>query len=268
MGGRLTKSEKNLPRAGWLRHFPLVRATSREEVDVISAQLCSCARAIFSWVTLSWSDGSLPPIIVDNCPNIHNTCFFPGCHLLYLTNGSIWILNLARHSEINKKPNFQVVKWKTFSTEKCFPGGIGNQRIPFGYNLFFLPPLVLSRLSPSLFNQWVHLDTESRQIFRDIQKTQFPGSKMEDIFIWKMLCRRNWKPKDPVLLQSFVFLPPLVQSIPLFTTWGDNLDPFNTEICEIAIKGRYIVSSFEISRLLRRSQTSFQFSEFTRFLGT
>jgi len=43
--------------------------------------------------------------------------------------------------------------------------------------------------------------------------------------------------------------------------------PLDTKICEIAIKGRYILSSFEISRLLRCSQTSFQFSEFTRFLG-
>jgi len=46
------------------------------------------------------------------------------------------------------------------------------------------------------------------------------------------------------------------------------MDPFDTEICEIPIKGRYIVSSFEISGLFRCSQTSFQFSEFDRLLGT
>jgi len=37
---------------------------------------------------------------------MHNTGFFPDCHLLSLTNGSIWILYLARYSEIFKKPNF------------------------------------------------------------------------------------------------------------------------------------------------------------------
>jgi len=38
---------------------------------------------------------------------------------------------------------------------------------------------LLSRLSPSFSNWWVHLDTVSRQIFGDIQETQFSGSKME-----------------------------------------------------------------------------------------
>jgi len=32
---------------------------------------------------------------------------------------------------------------------------------------------------PSFRNRWVHLDTVSRQIFGDIQETQFSGSKME-----------------------------------------------------------------------------------------
>jgi len=44
---------------------------------------------------------------MDNSPNMHNTGFFPVC------DGSIWILYLARYSKIFKKPNFQVVKWKS-----------------------------------------------------------------------------------------------------------------------------------------------------------
>jgi len=39
--------------------------------------------------------------------------------------------------------------------------------------------MLLSRLSPSFSNRWVHLDTVSRQIFGDFQETQFSGSKME-----------------------------------------------------------------------------------------
>jgi len=41
---------------------------------------------------------------------MHNTCFFPDCHLLAVTAGSISIPYLAGYSEIFKKPNFQVVK--------------------------------------------------------------------------------------------------------------------------------------------------------------
>jgi len=41
--------------------------------------------------------------------NLHNTGFFPDYNLLSVTDGSIWIPYLARHSEIFKKPNFQVV---------------------------------------------------------------------------------------------------------------------------------------------------------------
>jgi len=56
----------------------------------------------------------LPPlIIVENSPNMHNTGFFPDCYLLSVTDGSIWIPYLARYSEIFKKPNFEVVKWKS-----------------------------------------------------------------------------------------------------------------------------------------------------------
>jgi len=112
VGGRRTKKKKENP-AGWPRRLSLIRATSRAEVDVIGAQLYSCARAIFPSQTLSWSTRSLPLIIVDNCPHMHNTGFFPNCSLLSATNGSIWIPYLARYSEIFKKPNLQVVKWKS-----------------------------------------------------------------------------------------------------------------------------------------------------------
>jgi len=108
-GGRLKKSKKIPARAGWPRRLALVRATSRAEVDVIGAHLCSCARAIFPWVALYWSARSISLIFVDNSPSMHNTDFFPDSYLLSVTNGSIWIPYLARYSEIFKKPNFQVV---------------------------------------------------------------------------------------------------------------------------------------------------------------
>jgi len=47
----------------------------------------------------------------------------------------------------------------------------------------YLPPhaqyMLLSRLLPSFSNRWVRLDTVSRQIFGNIQETQFSDSKME-----------------------------------------------------------------------------------------
>jgi len=60
----------------------LVRVTLRAEDDVIGAQLCSCTKTIFPWLTLSRSDWSTPLIIVDNSPSMHNTGFFPNCYLL------------------------------------------------------------------------------------------------------------------------------------------------------------------------------------------
>jgi len=47
VGGWLKNTTKTLARAGWPRRLALVRATLRAEVDVISAQLCSCARVFF-----------------------------------------------------------------------------------------------------------------------------------------------------------------------------------------------------------------------------
>jgi len=56
----------------------------------------------------------LPPlIIVDNSFNMQNTGFFSDSYLLSVTNGSIWIPYLATYSKIFKKPNFQVIKWKS-----------------------------------------------------------------------------------------------------------------------------------------------------------
>jgi len=88
------------------QHLALVRVTPLAEVDVISAQLCSFASAIFPWLAFSWSDCSLSLIIVVNSPNMHNTGFFLDCLLLSVSNGFIWMLYLARYSEILKIPNF------------------------------------------------------------------------------------------------------------------------------------------------------------------
>jgi len=52
MGGGFKKSKKNPARAGWPRLLALVRATPSAEVDLISAQLCSYARAIFLCLAL------------------------------------------------------------------------------------------------------------------------------------------------------------------------------------------------------------------------
>ena len=83
---------------------------------------------------------SLPLIIVDNCPHMHTTGFFPDCWLLSVTNGCIWIPYLARYLEIFKKPNLQVVKckptfiWKMLSQAELRTEGSGLATI------FGLPP--------------------------------------------------------------------------------------------------------------------------------
>ena len=112
----------------------LVRATPRAEVDVFGVHRWWIAWAIFPSRALFWSARSLPKIIVDNSPNMHNTGFFPDCYLLSLTDGSILIPYLARYSKIFKKPNFQAIKrkstfiWKMLSQEEL---------TPFGNNLWF-----------------------------------------------------------------------------------------------------------------------------------
>jgi len=50
---------------------------------------------------------------VDNCPHIHNAGFFPDCCFLTVIYGCIWIPYVARYSEIFKKSNFQVLRWKS-----------------------------------------------------------------------------------------------------------------------------------------------------------
>jgi len=138
VGGRLKKSKKNTARAGLPRRLALVRATSRAEVDVIGAQLCSCSMAIFPWLALFWSARSHPLTIVDNSPNMHNTDFFPDCRLLSVSR---WV-----HLDTVSRQIFGDIRETQFScskngsrrsSEKCFPGGIGNRRIRFGYNLWF-----------------------------------------------------------------------------------------------------------------------------------
>jgi len=79
----------------------------------IVEKLCSCAREIFPRFALFWSARSLFLIIMDNSPNMHNTGFFSNSYLLSITYGSIWIQYPARYLEIFKKPNFQVVKYKS-----------------------------------------------------------------------------------------------------------------------------------------------------------
>jgi len=126
------RKEEDLGGAGWLRRLALVRATSRAEVDVISAHL------------LSWSDRPLPLIIVQNSPNMHNTGFFPDCHLLSLTNGSIWIPYLARYSLIFRKPIFQVVIWKSTFIWKMLPSRNWKPKDHVWLQfLVCLPPLTL-----------------------------------------------------------------------------------------------------------------------------
>jgi len=67
----------------------------------------------------------------------------------------------------------------------------GNLSITGTFLISSLPPLIIVDKSPntvfpnsyllwsSFSNRWVHLDTVSRQILRDIQETQFSGSKIE-----------------------------------------------------------------------------------------
>jgi len=148
VGGSLTKSEKKPAQAGWPRHLALVRTTSRAEVDVISAQLCSCNRAIFPSLALSWLDRSVTLIIVDASPNLHNTGFFPDCYLLWVTDGSIRMPYLARYSEIFKKLNFQVVKSKsTFIWKMLSQAELDHVWLQ---SLVCLPPLSVTWLSRTL----------------------------------------------------------------------------------------------------------------------
>jgi len=64
---------------------------------------------------------------------MHTTNFFPDCYLLSVNDGSISIPNLARYS---RSPIFKQMEVNVH-LENAFPGGIGNRRITFGYNLWF-----------------------------------------------------------------------------------------------------------------------------------
>ena len=129
-------SEANLffqtkTRPGWIVETP--RADTGDYVCRSRRYQClivlTCQCNLFM-VAPSWSQCSRPLIFVDNSPNMHNTCFFPDCLLLSVAYGSIWISYLARYSEIFKKPNLEVVKWRsTFIWKMLSPGGIGNWEI-------------------------------------------------------------------------------------------------------------------------------------------
>ena len=83
-----------------------------------------------------------PPIIVDNCPHMHKTGFFPNCYLLSVTDGSIWLPYLAHIRRI-QETQFSGSKMQVHvHLKNSFPGWIGNQWIinrwiTFGYNLWF-----------------------------------------------------------------------------------------------------------------------------------
>ena len=73
--------------------------------------------------------------------------------------------------------------------------------------------------------------------------------------------------------EYWVYLTLLAKNLEIsdFWVWVWGIETFHLSKFSPAtgvITGRYSVFSCEISRLLRCSQTSFQFSEFTRFLGT
>jgi len=108
-GGRPTKKNYKKSGPGFMAETP--RAGTGDFACRIWLYRCSMMLnrlGNLAWVALFWSARSLPLIIVDNCPNMHNTDFFPICYFLSVTDGSIWIPYLARYSEIFKKPNFQV----------------------------------------------------------------------------------------------------------------------------------------------------------------
>ena len=79
---------------------------------------------------------------MDNSPNMYNTCFFPDCQLLSVTNGSIWIPFLARYLEIFKKPNSQVVKMKFHvHLKNAFQAEMETEGYVWLQSLVCLPPL-------------------------------------------------------------------------------------------------------------------------------
>jgi len=89
-----------------------------------------------------------PPDNRDDSPNMHNASFFLDCYLLLVTDGSIWIPYLARYSEIFKKPNFQVVKWKsTFIWKILSQAEWETEGSRLVQSFFCLPPLIWSVIS-------------------------------------------------------------------------------------------------------------------------
>ena len=182
--------KKNPARAGWPRRLALVRLTLRAEVDVIGVQQFLIAWAIFPSKAPFRSSCSLPLIIVDNSPHMHNTGFFPDCCLLSVTNGSSSTPYLARYSEIFKKPNFQAVVWHpniSVSSQICHLVRDRTSMVflrldipfsPFLPNLFLIPDKVLcvfrwSRSHISWFDAPIPVRSEiGRWIKSDLRKSE------------------------------------------------------------------------------------------------
>ena len=99
-GGRQTQKNFKKPGPGRMADTP--RAGTGDFACRSWRYRCSIvlmARAIFSWVTISWSDRPLPLIIVDNSHNMQNTGFFPDYHLLSVTDRSMWLPYSDEHFE-------------------------------------------------------------------------------------------------------------------------------------------------------------------------
>jgi len=96
-----------LARARWPRHFALIRATPLAEVDIINAELCSFARAIFPRLAFFKSDRSLPPIIVDNRPNMktERSRETPEFYTLWFASSQVKAAARGLTSDINNAPD-------------------------------------------------------------------------------------------------------------------------------------------------------------------
>jgi len=80
----------------------------------------------------------------------------------------------SRFKSYNFTANFSIFKIQIFRINRLLPPPDNRGSEPQ-----LAQHWLVSRLLPSFNNRWVHLDTVFRQIFGDIQETQFSGSKME-----------------------------------------------------------------------------------------
>jgi len=130
---------------------------------------------------------------------MHNTGFFPNCCLLSVTNGSIWIPYLARYSEIFKKPNFQVVKWKSMFIWKMLSQAKLENEVTFGYDLWFA-----SHPSPALYHEdtlektllWRHSYEDTLMVV-DVKPR---GKKTYEMFRWELKFTHYFLIRDKISL--------------------------------------------------------------------